>query len=93
MGSDDHKRSKHKHRKERDDEGEKKSKKRTKHEDDTERKHRKKRKHETKDSGSRVVDDDVDDEDMWVEKNIDMEGEKVRIHNYPVSGALINSRM
>lgn len=24
-----------------------------------------------------VVDDDVDDEDMWVEKNVDMDGEKV----------------
>jgi hypothetical protein len=36
------------------------------------------RKKKRKDEGSlRVVDDDVDDENMWVEKNIDMDGTKV----------------
>ena len=31
---------------------------------------------------TRIVDDDVDDEDMWTEMNIDMDGEKVRASNY-----------
>lgn len=60
--------------KHRENEGERKSKKRRKH-DDEGRKH----KHRRKGSGSglRVVDDDVNDDDMWVEKNIDMDGERV----------------
>ena len=38
-----------------------------------------KRKHRRKGSGDNVqiVDDDPNDDDMWVEKNIDMDGEKV----------------
>jgi hypothetical protein len=53
-----------------------KSKKREHHgESDDRRKHKKR-----KDKGAvvRVVDDDLDGEDMWVEKNIDMDGEKAR---------------
>ena len=49
------------------------------------REHKKKRHRSDKDSSSkhkhhkstRIVDDDVNDEDMWEEKNIDMEGERV----------------
>jgi hypothetical protein len=52
-----------------------KSKKREHHgESDNRRKHKK---HKVKDADIRVVDDDLDG-DMWVEKNIDMDGEKVR---------------
>lgn len=60
--------------KHREKEGERKSKKRRKH-DDEGRKHKHRRK--GSDSGLRVVDDDVNDDDMWVEKNIDMDGDRV----------------
>jgi hypothetical protein len=50
------------------------SKKRHKHGDDKERKAKRKR----KDDKLQVVDDDLEDEDMWVEKNIDMDGTTVR---------------
>ena len=73
--ADDKTRSKHRHSRENDGDSEKKSRKRHKHEEDGDRKHKKKRKHE--DKGSRIVDDDPD-EDLWVEKNIDMDGERVR---------------
>jgi hypothetical protein len=60
-------------------------------EKDSERKHKKRRKDDDNDEGSRkakhrkkdsgrklkIVDDNPDDEDMWVEKNIDMAGERV----------------
>jgi len=51
-----------------------KRKKRDKH-DDGGRKH----KHRRKGSESKVqiVDDDPNDDDIWVEKNIDMDGERV----------------
>jgi hypothetical protein len=68
MGDD--KKSKHKHR----DDREHSSKKRHRHRDEEERKHKKKRKEE---KHLNIVEDDADD-DMWVEKNIDMDGEKVR---------------
>lgn len=54
--------------------------------DKGEREHKKKRQKSDKDGSSkhkkgrhetRIVDDDVNDEDMWMEKNIDMDGEKV----------------
>lgn len=51
-----------------------KSKKREHHgESDDRRKHKKRKE---KESVVRVVDDDLDGEDMWVEKNIDRDGEK-----------------
>jgi hypothetical protein len=53
-----------------------KSKKRDRHGDADDRRKHKKRKE--KEAVVRVVDDDLDGEDMWVEKNIDMDGEKVR---------------
>jgi hypothetical protein len=54
-----------------------KSKKRHKHGDhDKDHDRKRKRKEE---SSLHVVDDDVDDGDMWVEKNIDMDGTKVGI--------------
>ncbi|KAG6841263.1 hypothetical protein C0991_000403 [Blastosporella zonata] len=65
---------------------ENKSKKRRKH-DDEGRKH----KHRKKDkSGDHVhiVDDDPNDDDMWVEKNIDMEGEKVLATDIPTAKSL-----
>ena len=56
--------------------------------DKGDREHKKKRhksdkdgsKHKSKgDHKTRIVDDDPNDEDMWEEKNIDMDGEKVSI--------------
>jgi hypothetical protein len=56
-----------------------KSKKREHHgESDDRRKHKKRKE---KESVVRVVDDDLDGEDMWVEKNIDKDGEKAsKVH-------------
>jgi len=50
-----------------------KSKKRDRHDADDKRKHKKRKE---KDAVVRVVDDDLDGDDMWVEKNIDMDGKK-----------------
>ena len=53
-----------------------KSKKRERHghgDADDKRKHKKRKE---KEAVVRVVDDDLDGEDMWVEKNIDMDREK-----------------
>jgi hypothetical protein len=47
------------------------SRKRAKH------KHHSKKSSKKNEDHLHVVDDDVDDEDMWVEKNVDMDGEKV----------------
>ena len=47
------------------------SRKRAKH------KHHSKKSSKKNEDHLRVVDDDVNDEDMWVEKNVDMDGEKV----------------
>ncbi|KAF7297774.1 Complexed with Cdc5 protein cwf19 [Mycena kentingensis (nom. inval.)] len=71
--SSKHKRSKH--------DPERKSKKRSKHDDDGGRKHKKSKK-------LRIVDDDPDDEDMWVEKNIDMDGERPLATNIPTAESL-----
>jgi hypothetical protein len=84
------KKEKHKHRphdKDRDaDSSDRKHKKRRARDDEyesKERKHKQRRKGKDSDEGRlAVVDDDINDEDMWVEKNIDMEGERVRIHTY-----------
>ncbi|CDO76102.1 hypothetical protein BN946_scf184649.g28 [Trametes cinnabarina] len=87
---DDETRSKHKSRHDKDD-----------------REHKSKRRHKSdKDSGSsrkrsrkddaehlHIVDDDVNDDDMWVEKNIDMEGEVPLATNIPTAEDLkITSR-
>lgn len=76
MAGDETKRaSKHKHRHDSDDR-EHKSKRRHRDKADKESS----RKRSRKDDGGHlhIVDDDANDEDMWVEKNIDMDGEKVR---------------
>ncbi|KAG6897766.1 hypothetical protein C0992_011435 [Termitomyces sp. T32_za158] len=71
--------SKHSSRRERSRERDsnRKSKKRRKHDD-----HGGKHKHRKKDKSDHnihIVDDDPDDDDMWVEKNIDMDGEKASV--------------
>lgn len=66
--------SKHKRSSEKDSESS--SRKRVKH------KHSSK-KSKKKDERLQVMDDDPDDEDMWVEKNIDLDGEKVHL-NTPI---------
>lgn len=55
------------------DKGDREHKKKRHRSDKDTSKHKSKTEHKT-----RIVDDDVDDEDMWMEKNIDMDGEKVR---------------
>ncbi|KAF8237164.1 hypothetical protein L208DRAFT_1421678 [Tricholoma matsutake] len=64
---------------------ERKSGKRRKHKDDGG-----KYKHRRKGSNSKlqIVDDDPNDDDMWVEKNIDMDGEKVLATNIPTAESL-----
>ena len=75
MPTDDSKRSsKHKHRHDKDD---REHKSKRKHKSGKEGSSRKRSRKDTADH-LHVVDDDVNDEDMWVEKNIDMEGEVVR---------------
>ncbi|KAI0075064.1 hypothetical protein K474DRAFT_1664650 [Panus rudis PR-1116 ss-1] len=73
-----------KHRSSRDDR-EHKSKKRRK--DDGEGKSKKKRKDRKTDT-LHIVDDDPDDEDMWEEKNIDMDGEQDVAANIPTAESL-----
>jgi hypothetical protein len=50
-----------------------KSKKRDRHDTDDKRKYKKRKE---KEAVVRVVDDDLDGDDMWVEKNVDMDGKK-----------------
>ncbi|PIL22586.1 hypothetical protein GSI_15275 [Ganoderma sinense ZZ0214-1] len=72
MPTDDLKRSsKHKHRHDKDN---REHKSKRKHKSDKEGSSRKRSRKDTADH-VHVLDDDVNDEDMWVEKNIDMEGE------------------
>ena len=72
---DHHKPSSHKRRHD-DDEGKSKSKKHRKHDKSGKDK---KRHHSDKTKKVNVIDDDAD-EDVWVEKNIDMDGENVSIN-------------
>jgi hypothetical protein len=51
-----------------------KSKKRDRHDADDKRKHKKRKE---KEAVVRVVDDDLDGDDMWVEKNVDIDEKKV----------------
>ncbi|KAF9496556.1 hypothetical protein BDN71DRAFT_1446054 [Pleurotus eryngii] len=65
------------------------SKKRHKHRDDdgNRRHHKKKRASEAKKDGVRVLDDD-DGDDMWVEKDIDMDGERPLATDIPTAESL-----
>ncbi|KAF5360647.1 hypothetical protein D9756_004848 [Leucocoprinus leucothites] len=76
----------------RDAHSDRKHKKRRKHDDDHEgssRKHKHRRKDkEEKEGHLSIVDDDVNGDDMWVEKNIDMEGERVLATNIPTRKSL-----
>lgn len=67
-----------KHKRSHDKDPERKSKKRHKHDHDGEgSSHKRKRKDKVN-----VLDEDMDGDDMWVEKNIDMDGERVRVKIY-----------
>ena len=75
MGDETRHASHHKHRHSKDDHDRERKHKRThKHGKESSRKRLR------EDSGDRlhIVDEDPQDDDMWVEKNIDMEGEVVR---------------
>ena len=63
--------SRSKHKRSHDKDRDSSSRKRAKH------KHHSKKSSKKSEDHLHVVDDDVDDEDMWVEKNVDMDGEKV----------------
>ena len=65
-------------RKHRDKDPDRKHKKRSKHEDDDEARHRKHR----KDKSKVTIVDDGDDQKLWVEKDIDMDGERARDISY-----------
>ncbi|KAK0504029.1 CwfJ C-terminus 1-domain-containing protein-like protein [Armillaria luteobubalina] len=80
---DDNKRSKHKHSHGHDTE--RHSKKRHKHDDS--RRQKKKRKH-GEDKVTNILDEDPGDEDMWVEKNIDMDGERPLATDIPTGESL-----
>jgi hypothetical protein len=57
---------------------------------DDKRKHKKRKE---KEAVVRVVDDDLDGQDMWVEKNIDMDGEKASNGLYIFGVALSNGHI
>ncbi|KAJ7644275.1 CwfJ C-terminus 1-domain-containing protein-like protein [Roridomyces roridus] len=72
-----------KHKRSRKDDPDRKHKKRSKHDDDdAHRKHKKSKKQKLE-----IVDDDGDDE-MWVEKNIDMDGERPLATTIPTAESL-----
>ncbi|KAI0632175.1 CwfJ C-terminus 1-domain-containing protein-like protein [Trametes polyzona] len=74
MGDDDARHaSKHKHRHDKDSDREHKSKRR--HHDKSDKESSRKRSRKDDSDRLHIVDDDPNDDDMWVEKNIDMEGE------------------
>ncbi|EEB98075.1 hypothetical protein MPER_02481, partial [Moniliophthora perniciosa FA553] len=87
MDVEDTKRSKHK-RKDRD--SERSSKKRSKHDESSSRHKKKSKSKRDEDSSShlKIVDDDFDEEDMWVEKNIDMDGERPLATDIPTAESL-----
>lgn len=65
-----------KHKRSNEKDGERKTKKRHKHD------HSSRNKRRRDDEKLQIVDDDPNDDEMWVEKNIDMDGERVRTLNY-----------
>ena len=79
MGNDDSaEKHSRKHEKHRDKDPEKKHKKRRKHDDHDDADRHRKHKHRKRDKESKVnIIDDGDEEKLWVEKDIDMDGERV----------------
>ena len=69
-----------KHEKHRDKDTDRKHKKRRKHDDDDDSDRHRKHKHRKRDKDESKVNivDDGDEEKLWVEKDIDMDGERVR---------------
>jgi hypothetical protein len=72
-----------------------KSRKRRKREDHESSGRKCKRKDEEHDNKERdklhITDDDPDDEDMWVEKNIDMDGERVSVLSIVLREAVLST--
>ncbi|EIM85864.1 uncharacterized protein STEHIDRAFT_147469 [Stereum hirsutum FP-91666 SS1] len=81
-GEDDS-RVKHKHSSKHKHDHDRKGKKRHRGDDGPSEKHKKRKEDKLK-----VVDDDPDDEDMWVEKNIDMDGERPLATDIPTADSL-----
>ncbi|KAF8644514.1 hypothetical protein AX16_008391 [Volvariella volvacea WC 439] len=82
---------KRKHHDDSEDEHKKhKHKKKDKHRDRDRSRSRERRKDKSKSSSShvKIVDDDPNDDDMWVEKNIDMDGERPLATDIPTAGSL-----
>jgi hypothetical protein len=63
-----------KHKGSRSKDADRKSKRHHRHHDEDDAKPKKRRKSDK----VQIIDDDLDDEDMWAEKNIDMDGDRVR---------------
>lgn len=74
--------SKSKRSHEKDFDPDRKSRKRSKHDHDETKRHKHKRTNHDGNSNLKIVDDDPDDDDMWVEKNIDMAGERVSLVSF-----------
>ncbi|KAF5362872.1 hypothetical protein D9758_007112 [Tetrapyrgos nigripes] len=77
-----------KHKRSDDKERDHSSKKRHKHDRDDSSRKKHKHKQNKSSSGVKIVDDDPDDDDMWVEKNIDMEGERILATDIPTAESL-----
>ncbi len=73
--------SKHKRHHEKDRDSEHRTKKKHKHDDDERASERRSKKRSSKGKDKLNIIDDDPDEDLWVEKNIDMDGENVRMSN------------
>lgn len=74
--------SKHKRHHDKEKDGDHRSKKRHKYGDDERDSERRSKKRSSKGKDKLNIIDDDPDEDMWVEKNIDVNGENVRILNF-----------
>jgi hypothetical protein len=68
-----------KHKRSREKDSDRKSKKRHKNEDHEDSSSRKGKRNDKDRDKLHITDDDPDDDDMWVEKNIDMDGERVSV--------------
>ena len=89
MGRDESKHSS-KHKRSHDVSGAHEHRRKKRHKDREDEGSSSKRKKEKRSKGeTRIVDDDVIDDDMWVEKNVDLEGEIVsRLHAFQSSPSI-----
>ena len=88
-----HRSSKHRHQDKESDKDKRRSQAKDRKDRESDIKHKKRRKHDDYEGGSRkhkhrkkdnltIVDNDENDDDLWVEKNVDIEGERVCTCSY-----------